>query len=102
MMPPTPWQWQFPPCPQWVPSNNRDRDEQVQSILREANEARTAFDEIWWNGMLPYVMELMDVIHACETALREFEPRHLDAAKMLVIRKNDDRGYYDDGGNHGI
>lgn len=52
--------------------------------------------------MLPYTIELMDVIHACETALREFEPRHLDAAKMLVIRKNDDRGYYDDGGNHGI
>lgn len=102
MMPPTPWQWQFPPCRQWVPSNNRDRDEQVQSILREANEARTAFDEICWNGMLPYVMELMDVIQACETALREFEPRHLDAAKMLVIRKNDDRGYYDDGGTHGI
>lgn len=96
MMPPTPWQWQFPPCPQWIPSNGYERDEQARAILREAAEARTAFDEIGEDGMLPYVMELMDVIHACETALREFDPRQLDAIKALVIKKNDDRGYYDD------
>lgn len=95
MMPPTPWQWQFPPCEQWVPSNDSMRDAQTLAILREAAEARIAFDEIGKDGMLPYVMELMDVVHACETALREFEPRQLDAIKALVIRKNDDRGYYD-------
>lgn len=96
MMPPTPWQWQFPPCPQWIPSNGYERSMQVAAIMREADEARIAFDSAWKDGLLPYVMELMDVIHACETALREFDPRQLDAIKALVIKKNDDRGYYDD------
>lgn len=90
MMPPTPWQWQFPPCPQWIPSNAYERSMQVAAIMREADEARIAFDSAWKDGLLSYVMELMDVIHACETALREF-----DAIKALVIKKNDDRGYYD-------
>lgn len=94
MIPPTPWQWQFPPCPQWIPSNDYARYEQVCAVLSEAREAKVAFERRSEDGMLSYVMELMDVIHACETALREFDPRHLDAAKMLVIRKNDDRGYY--------
>ena len=102
MMPPTPWQWQFPPCRQIIPVSDRARDKQLRKILEEAVEARVAYERCAEDGMLPYTIYLMDVIHACETALREFEPRQLDAAKMLVIRKNDDRGYYDDGGNHGI
>ena len=95
MMPPTPWQWQFPPCSQWVPSNDYQRDTQTRAVLQEAHEAREAFERRGEGGMLAYVMELMDVIHACETALREFDPCHLDAIKSLVIRKNDERGYYD-------
>lgn len=94
-MTPTPWQWQFPPCPQWIPSNGYERSMQVAAIMREADEACIAFEPEWKDGLLSYAMELMDVIHACETALREFEPRQLDAIKALVIRKNDDRGYYD-------
>lgn len=96
MMPPTPWQWQFPPCHQWIPSSGRMRREQVRAIMVEVVEVSHARDQFSDDGMLPYVMELMDVIHACETALREFDPQTLDRIKALVISKNDDRGYYDD------
>ena len=41
------------------------------------------------------VMELLDVIHACETMLRLFDNDVLvDAAHFEVVRKNDERGYY--------
>lgn len=95
MMPPTPWQWQFPPHQERVPRDDYERDRQTRAIHKGAVGAHIAFERRGEDGLLPYAMELMDVIHACETALREFEPRQLDAAKMLVIRKNDDRGYYD-------
>lgn len=43
-------------------------------------------------------IETLDVIHAAETLLRMLEVRgvDLDAAKRLVIEKNDRRGYYDE------
>lgn len=44
------------------------------------------------------VMELLDVIHACETMLRLFDNDYLvSAAEAEVVRKNDERGYYTDG-----
>ncbi|MEC4272730.1 hypothetical protein VJ923_06130 [Adlercreutzia sp. R25] len=44
---------------------------------------------------LAYGMELMDVIHAAETALRmEFEDEELDDLREAVIEKNRARGYY--------
>ena len=39
-------------------------------------------------------MELLDVVHACETALREVPEDMLDAAKRKVVMKNYARGYY--------
>lgn len=42
-----------------------------------------------------YGMELMDVIHAAETALRmEFEPSEVEELRDKVERKNRERGYY--------
>lgn len=40
-------------------------------------------------------MELMDVINACETALREVPEDTLDSIKRATIRKNEERGYYE-------
>ena len=43
-------------------------------------------------------VELMDVIHATETALRiEFEDHELEGLRRAVIEKNAARGYYDEG-----
>lgn len=95
MMPPTPWQWQFPPRRERVPRDDYERDRQNRQIHKGAVRAQIAFSRRDDDGLLPYAMELMDVIHACETALREFDPCQLDRIKALVIRKNDDRGYYD-------
>lgn len=42
-----------------------------------------------------YGMELLDVIHAAETALRmEFGDEEVERLRDLVIRKNQRRGYY--------
>lgn len=88
---PTPWQWQFPECPRWVPKSKAMRYAQMAKILEEAEEANR---EIASGNDLAYAKELMNVIHACETALREFPPVFLEAAKRGVIRDNDARGYY--------
>lgn len=54
--------------------------------LDRANRARYA-----------YGMELMDVIHAAETALRmEFEPGEVEELHDKVEAKNRERGYYDE------
>ena len=58
---------------------------QDEETLEAAYEART-----------DYGMELMDVIHAAETALRmEFAPREVEELRDRVERKNRERGYYD-------
>lgn len=44
-----------------------------------------------------YGMELMDVIHSTETALRkEFSPEEVAQLRDAVIEKNRKRGYYGD------
>ena len=41
-------------------------------------------------------MELMDVIHAAETALRmEFDDAEVDGLREAVEEKNRERGYYE-------
>lgn len=43
-----------------------------------------------------YGMELMDVIHAAETALRmEFDDAEVDGLREAVEEKNRERGYYE-------
>ena len=57
---------------------------QDEADLKMADRARNA-----------YGMELMDVIHAAETALRmEFEPCEVDELRDTVEAKNRERGYY--------
>lgn len=47
------------------------------------------------NRRTAYGMELMDVIHATETALRmEFDDAEVDCLRDAVEEKNRERGYY--------
>lgn len=87
----TPWQWQFPKCPQWVPDSKAARYLQIAKILEEVEEANR---EIESGNDLAYAKELMNIGHAAETALREFDEDFLDKAKQEVIQDNDVRGYY--------
>ncbi|MEG1246501.1 hypothetical protein [Gordonibacter sp.] len=86
----TPWQWQFPPCEKFVPVDSPTRREQSLKIVEEAEEAMNARA----GYSVFYVIELMDTIHACETALREFPESLLTDMKEAVICKNEQRGYY--------
>lgn len=76
---------------------------QAVKILEEADEAKSA--QAFWcygNGSgdedadrTAYGMELMDVIHAAETALRiEFSDEEVESLKDAVIVKNYNRRYY--------
>ena len=89
-----PWQYQFPPCKRWVPTDSHTRMDQKLKIVEEASEVVFAPAP---NGcQMFYAIELMDVIHACETALRELSDDLVSSAKEIVICKNSERGYYDD------
>lgn len=92
---PTPWQWQFPPCCKHVPKGHAARAVQLNAIANELYEAAAEASKTEDNGQLAYIAELMDVVHATETALREFPEEVLDEAKEYVIRKNDARNYYE-------
>lgn len=87
----TTWEWQFPACKKWIPNDNQTRREQALKIVEEAEEVMKA--RLNYNAF--YAMELMDTIHACETALREFPESMLISIKEAVICKNDQRGYYE-------
>lgn len=88
---PTPWQWQFPPIAEppkylWV---------QIDRVCDEAREADNA--KFYGEEDERVAEELMDTIHAAETALRMMEADGIDleAVKRYVIAKNDERGYYE-------
>ncbi|MCI8469338.1 MAG: hypothetical protein HFJ75_07645 [Eggerthellaceae bacterium] len=83
-------------------------DEQLAYIQGEITEAIFAWST-WYTAKCDplvdvdtrsdlrteYGMELMDVIHSCETALRmEFDEDEAGAMRYLVIDKNWKRGYY--------
>lgn len=82
------------------------RSDQFEKIKEEFYEVKEAYYSLCMLGMfnqgkakyqIEYGMELMDVIHATETALRiEFTDQEIDELQRLVIAKNDERGYYDD------
>lgn len=85
--------------------------EQFDKIKEEVNEAERACGtygyvqlatgyaspnaELARNG---YLMELVDIIHCVETALRieDVTDDEYEEIKRLVIEKNRKRGYYDD------
>ena len=87
----TPWQWQFPPI-----VADTTIYAQLGKVFGEVVEVIKAYDE--GKGDDRIVEELMDVIHAAETALRIFEEYDddidLDFEKRYVVLKNDKRGYY--------
>lgn len=74
----------------------------VNKIVLEVREARDALDGIGgfngvMHGRLMYGMELMDVIHAAETALRfDFSDYEVEQMRKDVEAKNRARGYYDE------
>lgn len=84
-----------------------DNERQTRKIQSEAIEAGNAS---WDYGMAlrnnrdtiemrhrAYGMELMDVIHSVETAIRmEFTDEEVCELRDAVIEKNRKRGYYDD------
>lgn len=83
-------------------------EQQAEKVWDEADEALNALRDGLWDyntgerrdemsdaDRTAYGMELMDVIHAAETALRmEFSDEEVDALRMAVINKNQRRGYY--------
>lgn len=83
-------------------------DEQVSKVWDEAEEAFDALRNGLWDydtgtrreemseaDRTAYGMELMDVIHAAETALRmEFSDAEVERLSDMVEAKNQRRGYY--------
>lgn len=72
---------------------------QISKIGEELEEARTEWHRAMEDGRdplkdVPTLIELVDTLHACETALRMYDSRLLDYAIAEVVRKNLDRGYY--------
>lgn len=78
-------------------------ESQAMKIIEESDEAKSA-QSFWCYGngsgdddadRTAYGMELMDVIHAAETAFRiEFTDEEVDDLRLKVIEKNQRRGYY--------
>ena len=93
-----------------------DGYESIQQCAKICDEANEAFDacakmlgcfylaydseskeryESAYEARNAYGMELMDVIHAAETALRmEFTSSEVDMLRDMVEAKNRERGYY--------
>lgn len=84
------------------PSNTRQADKIYEESL-EVCGAQLSYEmaERYGNPIIHkirenYGMELMDVIHAAETALRmEFSDAEVDGLREAVEEKNRRRGYYE-------
>ena len=84
--------------PAMVTDNNMQ--DQMRKILIELREAQIA--EIryrcggrWEADKLALLMELLDIIHATETAMRiEFTDDEIEIGRQKVIEKNARRMYY--------
>lgn len=84
-------------------------EDQTEKLWEETTEAFNALRDWTWDcdaekpidepreeDRTAYGMELMDVIHAAETALRmEFSENEVDNLKIATIVKNIKRGYYE-------
>lgn len=83
------WEYRFPPI-----ADPPGLSQQLLHVLGEAEEAREAHREAGWRERV--AEELMDVVHAAETALRMLEKdgADLDGVRRGVIAKNEERGYY--------
>lgn len=81
------------PLSRFAPSkyDGYTRRGQADQITQEAAEAFSAAEKGYERQ---FIMELLDCIHACETALSEFDDDAIDYAWERVVMKNADRGYY--------
>lgn len=84
----TPWTWNFPPIADPPKSLGKQL---LYHVVGEAQEAMDAYLDDEHADRI--AEELLDAIHAAETALRMLGV-DVDAAKRAVIAKNDARGYY--------
>lgn len=83
------------PVSRFAPASMGDysRRGQADNIVQEAAEAFSAAESDDERG---FIVELLDCIHACETALSEFSEGEIGDAWQEVVYKNAERGYYDD------
>lgn len=79
------------PRSRFASSAGYTRRGQADQITQEAAEVFSAAERGDGDA---YVEELLDCIHACETALSEFDGETIAAARDAVVRKNAARGYY--------
>jgi len=79
----------FPECKKY-----KSMEDQVEHIANELEEVCDSFLEADARGV---VIEILDVIHACETLLRNMvSNEELEEFVEEVIKKNEERGYYED------
>lgn len=83
------------PVSRFAPANRCDysRRGQADQITQEAAEVFSAAEN---DDERKYIVELLDCMHACETALSEFDDSAIADAWQEVVYKNAERGYYDD------
>lgn len=83
------------PLSRFAPVNDDEytRRGQADQITQEAAEAFSAAEA---DDEGRYIVELLDCIHACETALAEFDDSAISKAWWEVLNKNAERGYYDE------
>lgn len=75
--------------------------EQIEKISEELTEYRCAADLFSWKDGERFdplnanaCVELLDVVHACETLLRMYDQDIVGACAHIVLAKNAARGYY--------
>lgn len=85
------YKYNFPETRFVVGKNDLTRRGQADHITQEAAEVFSAAES---GDAKAYLAEVLDCIHACETALREFAADEIDKQREWVIRKNSMRGYY--------
>lgn len=72
-----------------------DNSDQLEKIDSEVEESRDAY--FYASNYVAFGIELMDVIHAAETALRmNFTDEEVENMQQLTVSKNKKRGYYND------
>lgn len=97
--------YRFPAMAKLDEQTNSQQMERIKDEVREASYEELNLYAVRGSGnkagegdaRRDYGMELMDVIHTCETALRiEFEDGEIDGLQSAVVEKNRKRGYYGD------
>lgn len=94
------WEWRFPPD-----TVHQGGEQAMKDMAGEVIEAAFALEKLearnsMVDGMAAQAaaVEIMDVIHVAETALRRLAatvPVDLDRAYAATFAKNEERGYYE-------